>query len=253
MVDPASWRDLTVVAHLDEPPFFAPVAGSTPTGCDIELTEMVLGSLGVARIEFVLTSFGELIDGVRAHRWHLNTPMFVTAARAELIRFSRPVWAAVDGFIVRADDERDLASYEAIAADDSVRLAAVSGQVQLATALDIGTPSDRIVEFTDQDAAAQAVLDGVVDASVSTAPGNAAHVARLGDARLRAVPDDRAAERGGQAVGAFSFDHGSQELADAFDRHLGRVLGTDQHVAMMRSYGFDDAALATVLAGPAAR
>ena len=142
MADPESWRKRCVVAYLDEPPYFVPVPGSAPTGCDIELTEMVLGALGVDDIDYVLTSFGELIDGVRSRRWHLNAPMFITSERAQLVQYSRPVWAATDSFIVRTDDDRDFTSYEAIAEDDSIRLAAVTGQIQLATALEVGTPPD---------------------------------------------------------------------------------------------------------------
>ncbi len=243
MVDPQNWRDLCVVAYLDEPPYFMPVPGSTPTGCDIELTSMILSALGVARVDYELVTFGELIDGVRTRRWHLNTPMFITAERATQIRYSRPVWAAVDSFIVRAVDDRDFTSYEAIAADDTIRLAAVTGQIQLATAVAVGTRPERIIEFGDQDSAAQAVLDGSVDASVSTAPGNAAYLERLDDSRLRSVPDGRAEERGGLAFGAFSFSHESYGLADAFDEQLRVTLGTDEHLSMMRSYGFDEASL----------
>lgn len=231
------------MAYLDEPPYFVPVPGSTPTGCDIELAEMVLGALGVDEVEFTLTSFGELIDGVRSRRWHLNTPMFISDERADLVWFSRPVWVAIDSFIVRADDDRDFTSYEAIAADDSIRLAGVTGQIQLATALAAGISPDRVVEFDGQDAAARAVLAGDADASVSTAPGNDAHVARLGDQRLRTIRDGRAGERAGSAFGAFSFSHDSHGLAAAFDAQLGATLGTDDHLSMMHSYGFDDATL----------
>jgi hypothetical protein len=74
------WRQRCTVAYLDEPPYFMSLAGAAPTGCDIELTGMVLGALGVRRVDFVLTTFGELIDGVTARRWHINAPMFITAA-----------------------------------------------------------------------------------------------------------------------------------------------------------------------------
>ena len=120
MIDPATWRQRCLVAYLDEPPYFMPVDGAGPTGCDIELTGMVLGALGVRRVDFVLTTFGELIDGVRSRRWHINAPMFITAERSQRVRFSVPVWAATDSFIVRLNDVRDFTSYEAIAADDSI-------------------------------------------------------------------------------------------------------------------------------------
>jgi polar amino acid transport system substrate-binding protein len=144
------------------------------------LAGLVLGALGVRRVDFVLTTFGELIDGVASRRWHINAPMFITAERARRVRFSVPVWAATDSFIIRSNDVRDFTSYEAIAGDDSIRVAAVAGQVQVETARRAGVPNDRIVEFADQDAAASAVLAGDADASVSTAPGNVAYIARLG-------------------------------------------------------------------------
>jgi len=253
VIDPVAWRERCTVAHLDEPPYFVPVEGADPTGCDIELTRMVLSELGVARVDFVLTTFGELIEGVRSRRWHINTPMFITAERSRLVRFSAPVWAATDSFLVRSDDVRDFTSYEAIADDDTIRLAAVTGQIQFATALRAGVPKERIVEFPDQDAAAIAVLVGHVDASVSTAPGNVAYLARLGTPRLEAVADSRAAERGGLPVGAFSFHRASHSLADAFDSQLRRILGTNRHLEMMARYGFDPAALRPVLDAAADR
>jgi len=243
VIDPATWRQRCTVAYLDEPPYFMPVDGADPIGCDIELTGMVLGALGVRHVDFMLTTFGELIDGVTARRWHINAPMFITAERARRVRFSVPVWAATDSFIVRLNDVRDFTSYEAIADDDSIRLAAVTGQIQVETALRAGVPNDRIVEFADQDAAASAVLAGDADASVSTAPGNVAYIARLGDPRLVSVADSRAGERSGLPLGAFSFSSRSRELADAFDGRLRRILGSAGHLEMMARYGFDEGAL----------
>jgi polar amino acid transport system substrate-binding protein len=253
VIDPATWRQRCTVAYLDEPPYFMPVDGADPTGCDIELAGMVLGALGVHRVDFVLTTFAELIDGVTSGRWHINAPMFITTERSRRVRFSVPVWAATDSFIVRSNDVRDFTSYEAIAADDSIRLAAVTGQIQVETALRTGVPNHRIVEFADQGAAASAVLAGDADASVSTAPGNVAYIARLGDPRLTSVADSRASERDGLPLGAFSFHRASRELADAFNGQLRRILGTAGHREMMARYGFDEAALRPALVAAAAR
>jgi hypothetical protein len=75
---------------------------------------------------------------------------------------------------------RNFSCYEAIADDESIRLAGVTGQIQLATALAVGVPRERIDEFTDQGSSVRAVLVGDADASVSTAPGNSAYVEWLG-------------------------------------------------------------------------
>jgi len=239
-----------VVAYLDEPPFFAPSASGRPTGCDVELAEHVLARLHVADVEWVLVRFDELIPGVLAGRWHLNSPMFVTDERATLVRFTVPVWAVTDGFIVRREDRRDLSSYEAIAADESVVLGVVTGQVQRDTALSNGVPASRIVEFIDQDAAARAVRDATVDASASTAPGSFAFVERAADASLVAVADRRAAARGHVPLGAFSTHPDSTDLVSAVDGQLRRFLGSDRHMAMMARYGFSAEALEPVIARP---
>jgi len=242
------WQRRTIVAYLDEPPFFSPTPNGDPIGCDIELTHTVLGRLGIERIEFVLTTFGELIPGLLAGRWHVNTPIFITADRSQLIDFSLPVWAAADGFIVRASDTRDFSSYEGIAADDTIRLGVVIGQVQRTAASRAGVPAARIVEFADQDAAVRAVIDGRVDASVSTAPGNAAFLRRATDPRLVAVTDSLAHRRGPVPFGAFSFHKQTADLSAAFDDMLRGYLGTPPHLDMMGRYGFSAEELQPVLA-----
>jgi polar amino acid transport system substrate-binding protein len=244
------WRRRTVVAYLDEPPFFAPSAIGAPTGCDVELAAYVLGRLGVDDIEWVLVKFDELVPGVRAGRWHLNCPMFVTEDRAALVRFTVPVWAVTDGFIVRREDRRDVSSYEAIADDASIVLGIVNGQVQRDTALSAGVPASRIVGFVDQDAAARGVRDGTVDVSASTAPGSFALVERTGDATLVAVVDERAAMRGSVPTGAFSAHPNSAHLVTAMDAELRRYLGSDRHLAMMARYGFTAESLEPVIARP---
>ena len=233
------------VAYLDEPPFFSPTADpASPAGCDIELLQQVLDDLGIRVDEFVLTTFSELIPGVIEGRWTMNVPMFVSAERGEVVDFSRPVWVAGDGFIVRAADADRWDGYEAIAADPAARLAVVVAQIQEQTALQAGVPPERIVSFPDQDAAAAAVHAGEADASASTALGSRAFLQRVGH---RALAFSAAAPRPGLPVGAFSFAKTAPELTAAVDGALGRYLGTDHHLAMMGRYGFTGEELAPVL------
>ena len=182
------WRERTVLAYLDEPPFCAPSPHGHPAGCDIEVAEHVLAEAGVRQVVFELATFPELIPGLIDGRWHVSTPMFITPERAGLIRYSRPVWAALDGFIVRAGDEQTYTSYEAIASHRGARLAVVVGQVQRETAIRAGVLVEQIIEFGHQDAAAFAVRAGEADASASTAPGNRAFVERAAEPDPRRDP-----------------------------------------------------------------
>jgi polar amino acid transport system substrate-binding protein len=236
--DPA-WRGRVRVAYLDEPPFFEPTDDpANPTGCDIELLREILDTLGVVDVEYVLTSFAELIPGLTAERWTINVPMFVTPERAAIVGFTRAVWSAPDAFIVRAGDGERFSSYESIAADLAARLAVVRGQVQEATARRAGVPADRIVAFADQASAARAVLAGDADASASTAPGTRAFLDRLQDPRLAFAADRMATARGPVPVGAFSTSRANDDLRRALDAVLATYLGTPRHVALLRRYGF---------------
>ena len=58
------WRDTTIVAYLDEPPFaISGRASERPSGCDMDLALHVLKGAGVGDIRFVRTTFHELIPG----------------------------------------------------------------------------------------------------------------------------------------------------------------------------------------------
>jgi polar amino acid transport system substrate-binding protein len=248
MIAPRDWHDRTILAYLDEPPFCAPRPDGDPVGCDIEVADHVLRDAGVRQVVFELAAFWELIPGLIGGRWHVATPMFVTPERAMQIRYSRPVWAAVDGFIVRAGDEQTYTSYEAIATHPGARLAVVAGQVQRQTALHAGVRAEQIVEFADQDAAAFAVKSGDADASAGTAPGNRAFIERAGDPTMAATPDRPDRPRGDDTpCGAYSFRRDAVDLATAFDRGLGRYLGTPEHLETMARYGFTRHELAPAL------
>jgi polar amino acid transport system substrate-binding protein len=222
------------MAVLDEPPFCWLGADGVAGGCDVEVATIALRRAGVRVVEYRLVTFEELIPGVTAGRWQVNTGMFVTAERRRLVRFTRPVWAVPDGLIVRRADAARLDSYLAIATDPAARLGVVIGQVQGGTAVREGVPEDRLVRFATQEDAVAAVRSGVVDAAASTAIGNRALLARRGDASLAAVGAAREAP-----VGAFSLGFAEGDLADALDVQLDRFVGTSEHRALMARHGFD--------------
>jgi polar amino acid transport system substrate-binding protein len=233
------WQERVIVAYLDEPPFGVPTGpGVRPSGCDMDLAHHVLTAVGAANVDYRLTTFPELIPGLLDERWDMTTPIFVTDERAEIIGFSRAVWAAEDGFVVRRSDVHRYAGYEAIAASPSAVLAVVEAQVQRQTALRAGVPHERIVEFPDQDAAVAAVRDGSADASASTAAGNRAYLQRAGEPTLAAVTDRSDALRGLLPQGAFAFGPAALGLRAAVDHALGRYLGTPEHLDVMARYGF---------------
>ena len=212
----------------------------------MDLAHHVLETVGVTAVRYVLTTFPDLVSGLLDGRWHMTTAIFVTDDRADVVDFSRPVWTAADGFIVRRGDEARYTSYEEIARTPGATLAVVRDQVQRQTAIAAGVPVDRILDHADQDAAAAAVRDGRADASASTATGNRAYVRRAGDSGL-VVADQPASPRAPVPRGAFAFSKEIPALTAAVDGALERYLGTSEHLALMAGYGFTEDDLRPVL------
>jgi polar amino acid transport system substrate-binding protein len=234
--------DMIILAILDEPPFCWLQPDGTATGCDVEVATTVVRRAGIQSMSVRRVTFAELIPGLVDGRWHLNTAMFVTEARRQQVRFTRPIWAVPDGLVVRVGDIGRFTSYRDLGVDANARLGVVVGQVQGDSARHAGVPDERLVRFATQDEAVAAVRRGDVDAAASTAIGNRALLARMQQPELVAVElgtpaDDR---RQPVPVGAFSLSFEQAALAAAIDAQLATFLGSPQHRAIMARHGFTD-------------
>lgn len=85
------------VAYIEEPPFYWTGSDNRATGADVELADVTLRAIGASDVEFVPTTFEELLVGVQAGRWDMTVPLFVSAERARSVAFRVPVWALGDG------------------------------------------------------------------------------------------------------------------------------------------------------------
>jgi polar amino acid transport system substrate-binding protein len=245
-----TWREHTILAYLDEPPFCFPAPDGTAAGCDIEVAMHVLSMLGVQSIETRLVTFAELIPGVAAGRWTVNTPLFVTAERAAKVVFSRPAWALADGLLVRGCDAETLTCYEALASDARVIVGVIADQVQERSALAAGVPAGRITRFATQREAVAALQAGKIDAYPSVTMAHRGYLAQRPDSDLTIVDlyaPALAGEGRAAAIGAYSFSRQNNDLWTGFDHALRAFLGTPQHREIMRRYGFVDAEIDRVL------
>jgi polar amino acid transport system substrate-binding protein len=244
--------DRVVLAILDEPPYCWLEANGAAAGCDVEVAATVLARAGIRSVTVQQVTFAELIPGLVEGRWHLNTGMFISDARRRQVRFTRPIWAAEDGLITRAADAGRFASYRDLVIDSNARLGVVLGQVQRDSARQAQMPDERLVSFTTQDDAVQAVRRGEIDAAASTAIGNRVLLARMGDPGLTAVDLQPTADRPQPApLGAFSLGLGEAALAEAMDAHLAAFIGSPPHRAIMIRHGFTDAEIDAIPRPPA--
>ncbi|MGU7769059.1 transporter substrate-binding domain-containing protein [Burkholderia sp. MR1-5-21] len=234
------------IAYIEEPPFYRTGEDGSATGADIELAEVVLRAIGVSAIEYRLTTFEELLPGVKEGRWDMNVPIFATAERAEHVAFSVPVWSLGDGFVVHRGNPKALTSYASVAVRRDARLGLIPGQIQVDSAKAAGVTDIQIVMFKDQPDAVSALLAGKIDAFAATAVGN--RVIADANRALEAV----AHETGDEArapVGAFSFSKSNRDLLQAVNEQLRQYLGSPDHRARMARYGITATEIDGVVAG----
>lgn len=230
-------------AYIEEPPFAMENDG-VATGSDVDLARRVLETMGVTKVVTRKVEFSDLLPGVAAGQWTINTALFITPERCRDVAFSDPVWALGDALIVRRGNPRKLTSYAAIAADPQARLGVMRGTVQAEDALREGLPNERLLQWGAQDEVLAAIRDGRVDAYSATALGQRTLLAKLGASDLELArqveppsPDGHVAAR----FGAFSFAKSDLAFVSRFNMALATYLGASDHRAMMSSYGFTGA------------
>jgi len=246
-----SWnRSEFTFAFLEEPPF-ATERGGIVGGADVDLARVILALMGVKSVKLRKVEFADLLPGVIAGRWHMNTALFITAERTSKVAFSDPIWALPDGLIVLSGNPHSISTYSLIAGNPDTKLGAVKGTKQIDEAKLEGIPHDRVIEFGSQEDAIEAIRDGRIHAFSATALGNRTFVALPGNGDLGIAEGFRPPTHSGHpsaGFGAFSFAKGDNDLVADFNAAMASYLGTPEHRTMMGRYGFTDAEIDPAIA-----
>lgn len=231
------------VGYANEAPFayLDPDSGEV-TGEAPEIAKHIAAKLGVAKVEGVLTEWGGLIPGLQAGRFDvIAAGMYITPERAQQVLFTRPTYGLGEGFLVKEGNPLGLHSYDDVAKHESARLGVVAGTVEHGYAKSLKVPEDRIVVFPDNGAAVAGLVADRIDAAAFTALTCTDLLSKKGDrpiARAEPFTDpviDGTAVRG---YGAFAIKPGDETLRDAFNAELKAFLGTPEHAALVKPFGF---------------
>lgn len=230
------------VAFANEAPFGYATASGELTGEAPEIAMAVFGKMGIEDVDGVLTEWSSLIPGLQAERFDMIAAgMFVTPERCEQVAFSNPTYRLGQSFLVQAGNPKDLHSYEDVKANPDVTLGVMAGAVERGYAEDAGIPDDQIVELPDQASMLAAVRAGRVDAAALTALSIQRMADKGGDKVERAMPfktPDKAI-----GYGAFAFRKDDKALLKAFNEHLDEFVGSDEHLKLVKEFGFTQAEL----------
>jgi polar amino acid transport system substrate-binding protein len=228
------------VAIADEAPYGYRDAAGEVTGEAPAIARAVLGRIDPAiAIEWVAVDFGQLIPGLQVGEFDIAAAgMFITPERCAAVAFSEPTYVVGEAFAVHAGNPKKLTSYVAISDHADARVGLIAGTVEYNYALVTGIPADRAPLYRNFTKAIEALKAGEVDAVGLTTLSPQSRVD--GEPGLEATPQffptlDGAEVKG---YGGFAFRQEDQDLRDAFNAELAKLLGSDEHWALVEPFGF---------------
>lgn len=236
------------VGYANEAPFaYYDSRADRLTGEAPELARVLLGQLGVRRIEGVLTDFGSLIPGLQAGHFDLIAAgMYITPARCQQVLFSNPTYGIGEALLVRAGNPLALHAYENLIANPQARLGVVTGTVQIGYARSLGLDPARLLVLPDPPSALAALEAGRIDAYAATALTVQDLLQRRANDRVeRARPFTDPVIDGKEVRGYGAFALRAEDLAlrRLIDAQLAAFLGTPAHQQLVAPFGFTPAEL----------
>jgi polar amino acid transport system substrate-binding protein len=214
--------------------------GGEATGEAPELAKEVFSRLGIEDVDYVVTDFGALINGLNAGRMDVTAAgMFINEERAEQVRFADPDYCATTAFAVPEGNPDDLSDFESVA-DAGADLGVLAGAVEEGYASDLGVPDGQISSFQTTPDLFDALQAGRIDAVALTAITVREQVEDLDgyEATEDFIPEIDGEEQLG--CGAFAFRPEDEDLRDAFNDELNEMKENDEILPIIEEFGFTE-------------
>ncbi len=226
------------IGYANETPFAYTALDGSVTGESPEIVRKVFERMQIDTIKPVLTEWGSLIPGLRAGRFDLIAAgMYITPERCKQVLLTDPHYRLLDTLLVAEGNPKNLRSYEDIAGNPDVKIAIMSGTVNLGYARKAGIKDSQILQVPDTTSQLQAVRSGRADAAIGTQLTMKGLADKAGD-DVEAIADfkDDPSRAG---YGALAFRPQDKALRDAVNAELKQWLGSEEHLKTIEPFGFD--------------
>lgn len=218
----------------NEPPYVFLGPDGQAAGSSAEQIVAIFKKIGVKEVRPVLTEWSSLIPGLNAGRFDVATAMFILPTRCTAVAFAEPMSKNGAAMLVKRGNPKNLHSYEDVAKNPSVRVAAMSGAAEEKYLLKAGLPTDRIVPLQDPGAILASVTSGRADAAILT-PGSVKSMAEKAGGEVEVAAPFTTAEWA-TSYSAVPFRKADVSLREAFNGALKQYLGSDEWKAVIAKY-----------------
>lgn len=207
------------------------------TGEAPEIFRRMAQRMGVQHIDWVRMDFASLLPALQIGRIDaVAAGMFITPERQRVVIFSRPTASVRSALIVQAGEKR--LPLKPLLADlekaSGMRWVTVHDAAENGLLFQAGVPTERISTVPQADRALRVLAEGKADGMAISAVTAWKLVAQTAGQALQA----RVLADAPAGLPAFAFRAEDDDLRDAMDRALTDFLGSEEHMVLVRSFGF---------------
>lgn len=208
-----------------------------------DIAKAIMAELGVNELDSQLLEFGQLIGGLQAERYDMITAgMYVNPDRCEKVIFAEPEYRMGEALAVKAGNPKNIRSYEDVAENPDVKIAVMTGAIEIQLLEGAGAADNQIVEVPDQPTAISALQSGQVDGVTMTYMSLVNMLESAGDDNLERVEDfEQPKDADGNEVwgyGAAAFRPADTALRDAYNEGLQQLKESGKLLEILLDNGF---------------
>ncbi len=234
-------RGAVRIAIANEIPYGYANLDGEAQGVGPDVAKQVMQKLGIAKIEWSVTSFSALIPGLKAQRYDLvAAEMAILPQRCRQVLFSEPNSSYGEGLLVAKGNPDDRHSFEQFAKGGG-KVAVMAGADQLDMLRALNVPQSNIVTIASNADAISAVSTGRASAYAATSL-TVNQLAKKSPRVEAAAPFTDPVIHGqpARSWGGFAFAENSGALQKAFNAELAKFKRTQAWRDIMARYGFSD-------------
>ncbi|WP_028548942.1 ectoine/hydroxyectoine ABC transporter substrate-binding protein EhuB [Paenibacillus sp. UNC451MF] len=237
-------QGFVTVGFANEKPYAYKTSDGQLTGEAVEIARIVLDKLGIKEMKGELTEFGSLVGGLQAKRFDMITAgMFINAQRCQAVLFANPEYSIGEAIAVSKGNPQGLRSYKDIADKKDMKVAVMTGAIEIGYLEKSGVTKEQMVLVPDQASALNALQANRAQAVTMTGPALQAMLDSAKDSSLERVADfeqpviDSKSVRG---YGATAFRPEDKSFQEAFNAELKKLKDSGELLTILKKFGFTE-------------